>query len=159
MSRSVYIISGPSGTGKSTIAHALSKQIPNCALIPGDFIQEMHLNGRKRSLKEYRLIWDNIFILTKNFLTYGIDVIIDYKTLPDEAMWLKEKVSPLHVSVVYVILFATDYEQVEECNITDEISKKQSHKYTSYLQTVDVLNESNIESIIYNIRHNSKYCL
>lgn len=105
----VYIVSGPAGVGKSTIATALVKKFPHSAYISGDYVSHMHVNGRKKPWKckqEIALIWDNILSLTKNFLTYGNDVVIDYVTFPHEAKWLHENLSNLKREVIYVVLWA-----------------------------------------------------
>jgi hypothetical protein len=58
----------------------------------------MHINGRQKpweSKSELSLIWNNIFILTQNFVLYGTNVVIDYVTFPEDANWLKEKLKDL----------------------------------------------------------------
>lgn len=109
--RTVYVLSGPAGVGKSTISKELTKKLNPSAYISGDYISHMHVNGRKKpweSKEELSLIWDNILCLTRNFLTYGNDVVVDYVTFPKEAAWFHENLKNLHVHVVYVVLWA-DY--------------------------------------------------
>lgn len=108
----VYIISGPAGVGKSTIAKALVKSLPNSSYISGDYISHMHVNGRKKpweSQEESSLIWENILSLTKNFLKYGNNVVIDYVAFPKEAKWLKDNIKQLNIELHYVVLW-TDSE-------------------------------------------------
>lgn len=108
----VYIVSGPAGVGKSTTTKELVKTLRNSAYISGDDISHMHVNGRKKpweSQEEVSLIWDNILSLTKNFLRYGNDVVIDYVTFPDEAKWVHDNLEKLNVEVNYVVLW-TDVE-------------------------------------------------
>ncbi|MDA5109573.1 hypothetical protein O3V59_14500, partial [Brevibacillus thermoruber] len=74
--RTVYVLSGPAGVGKSTISKELTKKLNPSAYISGDYISHMHVNGRKKpweSKEELSLIWDNILCLTRNFLTYGVN--------------------------------------------------------------------------------------
>jgi len=104
----VYILSGPAGIGKSTTAKALVKEFSHSAYLSGDYISHMHVNGRKKPWlckKEIALIWDNILSLTKNFLTYGNDVVIDYVTFPHEAKWLHENLANFNTEVIYVVLW------------------------------------------------------
>ena len=104
----VYIISGPAGVGKSTTSKELAKTFKNSAYISGDYISHMHINGRKKpweSSEEMSLIWDNILSLTKNFIKYGNDVIVDYVTFPKEAEWISENLKSLNVEVIYVVLW------------------------------------------------------
>lgn len=108
----VYIISGPAGVGKSTTSKELTKKFKNSAYISGDDISHMHINGRKKpweSSEEMSLIWDNILSLTKNFIKYGNDVIVDYVTFPKEAEWVSKNLKSLNVEVIYVVLW-TDKE-------------------------------------------------
>ncbi|WP_170318281.1 AAA family ATPase [Paenibacillus thalictri] len=106
--KTVYILSGPAGVGKSTTAEALTKSLNHSAYISGDDVSHMHIGGRQKpweSEEELRLIWNNILSLARNFVQFGNDVVIDYVTFPQEASWLREKVRDLHVRVVYVVLW------------------------------------------------------
>ncbi|MES0856050.1 AAA family ATPase [Geobacillus sp. G4] len=107
--RTVYVISGPAGVGKSTISTALANKLERSAYISGDDISHMHINGRKKpweSKEELSLIWDNILSLARNFVKYGNDVVVDYIAFPQEAIWLYENVKDLNVTVMYVVLWA-----------------------------------------------------
>lgn len=103
----VYIISGPAGVGKSTTSKELIKKFKNSAYISGDDVSHLHINGRKNpwDRSEEVLIWDNILSLTKNFIKYGVDVIIDYVTFPKEAEWVSKNLKSLNVEVIYVVLW------------------------------------------------------
>ncbi|MGE7981526.1 AAA family ATPase [Solibacillus sp. NPDC093137] len=103
----VYIISGPAGVGKSTTSKELIKKFKNSAYISGDDVSHMHINGRNNpwDRSEEVLIWDNILSLTKNFIKYGVDVIIDYVTFPKEAEWVSKNLKSLNVEVIYVVLW------------------------------------------------------
>ncbi|WMJ17780.1 AAA family ATPase [Geobacillus proteiniphilus] len=107
--RTVYLISGPAGVGKSTISTALANTLAHSAYISGDDISHMHINGRKKpweSKEELSLIWDNILSLVRNFVQYGNDVVVDYIAFPQEAIWLSENVKDLNATVMYVVLWA-----------------------------------------------------
>nr|WP_246000015.1 hypothetical protein [Ectobacillus antri] len=69
----------------------------------------MHINGREKpweSEQEHVLIWHNISQLTRNFVTYGSNVVIDYVAFPDDARRLSENLKDLHIDVKYVVLWA-----------------------------------------------------
>lgn len=106
--KKVYIISGPSSVGKSTIAKSLAAQLSQSAYISGDLISRMHIGnqGHSRNTKrESVLIWYNILSLTKNFIMFNIDTIIDYVTFPNEAMWLYKHLKSLPVEISYTVLW------------------------------------------------------
>lgn len=110
MKRTVYIISGPAGIGKSTVASELANSLEESAYIKGDDVIDMHVGGKKlpwKSEKEVDLLWDNIIALTKNFLKVG-DVVIDYVTFPSRLTWIKETLNEYDVLINYVLLWAED---------------------------------------------------
>jgi 2-phosphoglycerate kinase len=107
--RNVIILSGPAGVGKSTTSEVLVKKLSNSAYLSGDYISHMHINGREKpweSEQEHFLIWNNILQLTRNFINYGSDVVIDFVAFPDDARWLSENIKELNAIVKYVVLWA-----------------------------------------------------
>lgn len=116
----VYIISGPAGVGKSTTSKELVNTFSNSAYISGEYVSHMHINGREKpweSEKENLLIWNNILSLTRNFLSYGNDVVIDFVTFPNEAKWLDENLKDLNVELKYVILWADNQSLINRDNM------------------------------------------
>ncbi|MEW9700398.1 AAA family ATPase [Paenibacillus sp. SI8] len=107
--QTVYILSGPAGVGKSTTSRALVSALKNSAYISGDDVSHMHVNSRHKpweSKLELSLIWSNILSLTQNFVSHGINVVVDYVTFPNEAYWLRERLKELNANVVYTVLWA-----------------------------------------------------
>lgn len=116
----VYIVSGPAGVGKSTTSKELVKTLKNSAYISGDHISHMHVNGRKKPwecTKKISLIWDNILSLTKNFLKFDNDVVIDYVTFPHEAEWVSNNLKELNIEVNYVVLWTDNETLVSRDNM------------------------------------------
>jgi 2-phosphoglycerate kinase len=108
LKRTVYILSGPAGVGKTTTSKELANRLNKSAYISGDDVSHMHICGREKpweSEEELALIWKNILCLTKNFLNYGNDVVVDFVTFPREANWLKRELKSENIKVVYVILW------------------------------------------------------
>lgn len=104
----VYIVSGPAGVGKSTTCKSLVHKLNRSAYLSGDYISHMHIKGREKpweSEEERSLIWENILSLTKNFISYRNDVVVDYVTFPKEAKWLFQNLKELGVEVKYVVLW------------------------------------------------------
>lgn len=107
--RTVYLLSGPAGVGKSTTAIELVKSLSNSAYLSGDDISHMHINGREKpweSEREHDLIWNNILQLTRNFIDYDCDVVIDYITFPKDAEWISNQLRDLGVTIKYAVLWA-----------------------------------------------------
>lgn len=121
--RTVYIVSGPAGVGKSTTAIELVKSLSNSAYLSGDDISHMHINGREKpweSDRENDLIWNNILQLTRNFIDYNCDVVIDYITFPKDAEWLKGKLGRSAVIIKYVVLWADEKTLVKRDALRDK---------------------------------------
>jgi predicted kinase len=107
--RTVYLLSGPAGVGKSTTSMELVNSLPDGAYLSGDVISHMHRNGREKpweSKREHDLIWQNILLLTRNFVRYGSDVVIDYIIFPKDAEWVRNQLRDLGVTIKYTVLWA-----------------------------------------------------
>lgn len=168
----VYILSGPAGVGKSTTSKELAKKLAKSSYISGDYISHMHINGRKKpweSREEVTLIWDNILSLTKNFLRYGNDVVVDYVSFPQEVRWLKENLKGLNVEVIYAVLW-TDIETLIKRDKLREPENRMGERclilfdefLESELEEKHFLNTSNnstldIPHVINEIMNNPKY--
>ena len=77
----LYLITGPAGVGKSTISKLTAKSLEKSVLIEGDDIYNQFIGGRISPWKENApidLFWNNIKILTKNYLENGYDVVLNY---------------------------------------------------------------------------------
>lgn len=107
--RTLYLISGPAGVGKSTIAQALAKTMDNGAYVSGDTLHDFHIKGAKppwESEQERRLIWENIRSVSLNFLS-ECDVVVDYVAFMDDAHFLRKSL-PEGTLMKYVVLDATE---------------------------------------------------
>lgn len=104
--KSIYIISGPYGVGKSTISKALVQEFKEVALIEGDQIKLM-VGGQDPPSweKQLSLIWQNILSLTKNFIKNDLSVIIDY-VVESELDWFSKNIPD--VKIHYVVLWADE---------------------------------------------------
>ncbi|MBE1556695.1 AAA family ATPase [Sporosarcina limicola] len=175
--RTVYILSGPAGVGKTTTSKELVKKLSACAYISGDDISHMHVIGRKNpweSEEETSLIWDNILSLTKNFLWYGNDVVVDYVTFPHQAIWLYDNLRNSNVRVVYVVLWADqdtlierdskrlrEHRMGERCLLLADEFKKSGLDEKYLLSTTEGTKSENeyiIDEIISNAKFRIKGC-
>ncbi|MCL5789649.1 MAG: AAA family ATPase [Candidatus Thermoplasmatota archaeon] len=105
----IYVISGPSAVGKSTISKLVANSLPKSALISGDHVHHMIIGGHLAPWKDVsqdNLTWKNIAELTKNFLDSGFDVVIDAVVFPSKVRYLKDAIGKRDVITKYVILLA-----------------------------------------------------
>lgn len=104
----VYFISRPCGVGKSTIAKELSRNIKPSALIQGDEMSYMLMEGSELSLeKRFSLTWENILLLVRNFVRNALNVVVDW-VIQHELDWLCKNLSDLNVEIKYVALRADE---------------------------------------------------
>ncbi|MCU6713187.1 AAA family ATPase [Paenibacillus sp. J5C_2022] len=137
MTRSVYIISGPAGVGKSTTSKKLVEQLERSSYISGDDISHLPVNGRGKPWlcqETHNLTWINILSLVKNLIDYKFDVVIDYVTFPSEASWLLSELASENVRIIYVV-FMVDHETIM---LRDQ---SRDHKIQMGERSVILLNE------------------
>lgn len=116
MKRTVYIISGPAGVGKTTISKLLALRLARSAYISGDDISHIPINGREKSWLSKNaldLIWDNIACLTRNLIKSDFDVVIDYVTFPAELCYCINSLSDLDADFKYVVLQTSPEELIK----------------------------------------------
>lgn len=81
----VLAITGPAGSGKSTVSTKLAKQLPKCVNIEADHVKHMIVSGFYKddenpggwSFSEWELVGDSIGLLAANFQQKGFDIIIN----------------------------------------------------------------------------------
>lgn len=104
--RIVLAITGPTGSGKSTVAEKLAKQIDQCVNIDADHIKHMIVGGFYKDdsaggwgFNQWGLVGDSIGLLAANFLDKGYSVIINGYL--DEPAWANLQ---KHVSLTHKVL-------------------------------------------------------
>jgi predicted kinase len=114
--KTIYIVSGPCGVGKSTVAKELSRNLKQSALIAGDDIMTMIEEGYEPSWGEWLSItWKNILSLTRNFVQHGLNVVIDF-VVEDELEWFCKHISDLNIQIKYIVLIANEDTLIERLN-------------------------------------------
>ena len=79
--KTLYLITGPAGVGKSTISKILAKERERSVLIEGDDIYHIVVSSYQSPWKEGNHLdfsWDNCLDLIDNSLKYGYDVVFNY---------------------------------------------------------------------------------
>ena len=104
--RTIYIVSGPCGVGKSTLAKELVNHLGKCALIHGDDFLSMYAQDSEPPWEEnLTIMWKNMLSLTQNLLQHGCNVVID-TVVEDELQWFCKHFSHLKVKIKYIVLRA-----------------------------------------------------
>ncbi len=95
MSKLVIAITGPAGSGKSTVAKKLAKKLKKCVNIEADHVKHFIVSGfhsktlpdgtKKLVFSEWELVGDSIGLLARNFQERGYNVIINGYI--DEPAW------------------------------------------------------------------------
>lgn len=171
MPRSVYIISGPAGVGKSTTSKKLVEHLDRSSYISGDDISHLPVNGRGKPWicqETHKLTWINILSLVKNLIQFNYDVVIDYVTFPSEANWLASELGSINVRIIYVVFMVDDETIIRRDQLRDpsiqmgersiillnefrEALKDERHILNTQAYSVDQIDEV-IEEILNNDR-------
>ncbi len=119
--KTMYIISGPLGAGKTSVTQKLSNQLENTVLIEGDFLFHQAEEIKKISWDQrVALTWKNIIVISRNYIQADLDVIIDF-VVEDELNWIKENTKDLNVKIVYVVLMTNEETLANRLNKRNEI--------------------------------------
>lgn len=105
--KTLFIITGPCGVGKSTISQKLAEQFDLSCHINVDLLYGMVISGYVKPWKDdgklMNLLWRNVCSLIKNFANENYTVILDYIVFPEH---LKYMIEELKLKVKYVVLTA-----------------------------------------------------
>ncbi len=136
--RFILAITGPAGSGKSTVAGKLAKQHNKCVNIDADLVKHFIVNGflydtTPAGITQWELLGDNIGILANNFFNSGYSVIINGYI--NEPAW--QKINE-HIALSHKVLLlpnpdtatARDAGRAEEARMGD-VAIKEHHAYFS----------------------------
>lgn len=129
----VFIITGPSGVGKTTVTNALCEKLSKCAVLEGDEIYHQVRSGAVKPWLQgnhVSLMWKNIISLAKNYLNDDIDVIINYIISDKELKMLRENLGDFEMH--FVVLMASK----ETIAVRDELrpDDEQTHRVEVHIK-------------------------
>ena len=108
----LYIITGPSGVGKSTISKKIAESKSKSALIEGDYIYSQVIGGYVSAWKDGNhldVFWDICLNTIESYLSYDYDVIFNYIVTPNIIKVIKERFK--NYAIKFVVLI-TDEETI-----------------------------------------------
>ena len=77
-----------------------------CALVEGDLLLHIYRGETELPWEErLRLAWLNIVAVTRNMLSHGVDVVIDF-VVEEELEWFRGRLSEFDVTLHYAVLHA-----------------------------------------------------
>lgn len=104
--RTIYIISGPLGVGKTTLTKKLVNQLDNGVLIEGDtFLNATEKVSKLSWEKRISLAWNSILDTTRSYIQADLDVVIDF-VIEEELKWFIEETKDLDIQIKYIVLIA-----------------------------------------------------
>jgi gluconate kinase len=108
--KTIYLLSGPCGAGKSTITKELLRTVKKSALIQGDDFLSLPMyekDSEPQWDEMLAIMWKNILSLTQNLLQHNYNVIID-TVVEEELDWFCRHFAFQNVKIQYVVLLAEE---------------------------------------------------
>lgn len=123
----LYIITGPSGVGKSTISKKLAESSNKSVLIEGDFIYSQVISSYVSAWKEGNhldVFWDMCLNSIETYLSYGYDVVFNYIVTPTIVDKIKNRFKNNKIKFVVLlcdeeILLSRDKQRPEDCQMKE----------------------------------------
>lgn len=144
MNNLVIFITGPTGSGKTTVSKMLTKKINKCVNIDVDHVKHMIEYGfTKKELSngtidwqysEWKLVGDSISLLAQNFIKEGFSVVIN-GYIGDEGLFsLNKKLNLTHKFLLLPdikIIQKRDVNRSENLKMGSEMVQKHYDKFNS----------------------------
>ena len=167
--KTLYVITGPAGVGKSTISRGIAEKLDKSALIEGDDIYHQVVGGYQQAWKEGNHL--NTFFKVcinsiKVYLEDGYDVVFNYIINPEQIKEIRENFKEYNVKFIVLLvdeetLLKRDKERPEDCQMKERcIVLLNSFKNKNY-DNKNILDTStlSVEDTINEIIKNDKYII
>ena len=108
--RTVFLISGPPGAGKSTLADKVCKSMDGlCVHIEGDLLYNLVKKGWVHPCDDHdnfflNVLWDNIVALVDNFTKNNMNVVTDYVFSKEQIFSVVDRIKNLDINVKIIVI-------------------------------------------------------
>lgn len=165
----LYIITGPSGVGKSTISRKIAELKTKSALIEGDEIYHQVVGGYVQAWKDGNhldVFWKVCINTIKIYLESGYDVVFNYIISPEEIEILRKEFNNYTIKFVVLIvdektIMLRDKERPEDCQMKERcivlLNKFKDRNYNSN-NVLDTTN-LNIDETVKIIENNNQFII
>ena len=158
----LYIITGPSGVGKSTVSKKLAENSNKSVLIEGDFIYSQVISSYVSAWKEGNhldVFWEVCLNSIETYLSYGYDVVFNYIVTPTIVDRIKDKFKNNKTKFVVLLsneetLLSRDKQRPEDCQMKERCLillnsfKSKNYNSNNILDTTNLSIEDTLNTII-----------
>ncbi len=124
---SLYIITGPTGVGKTTISKKISESKAKSVLIEGDDIYAQVIGSYVSAWKEGNhldVFWDICISSIRIYLEAGYDVVFNYIVTPNSLERIKNKFKNYEIKFIVLMtneqdLLSRDKARPEDCQMKE----------------------------------------
>lgn len=166
----LYIITGPTGVGKSTVSQELAKRSNKSALIEGDFIYAQVIGGYVSAWKEGNhldVFWEICLNTIETYLSYGYDVVFNYIITPSIITKMQNRFKEYNTKLVILLtdeetILKRDSQRPEDCQMKERCIillnsfKSKNYNTQNILDTTNLSVDETVDIILNNDNFNLK---